>query len=90
MRRKPHNQADWTPADAAELDVLLHELTGAYFDHRDRCAYCVAWRSNTPGATPCPYLASAISIVLDWRERRQLLTRAENLRVRRRCQVEAA
>jgi len=75
--------ATWTRADAAELDVLLHELVGAYFDHRDRCEHCIAWRTRLAGSTPCPYLGSAIGIVLDWRAKRQLLTTAEELRLER-------
>ena len=73
----------WTQADAAELDVLLHELVGAYFDHRDTCDHCIACRARQAGSTPCPYLASAIAIVLDWRQKRQLLTTAEELRLER-------
>ena len=75
--------SDWTQADAAELDVLLHELVGAYFDHRDRCDHCIAWRARQAGSMPCPYLSSAIAIVLDWRQKRQLLTTAEELRLER-------
>jgi hypothetical protein len=30
----------WTPADAAELDVLVHELTRCYARHRERCSAC--------------------------------------------------
>ena len=91
MKRTATSEScQWTAADAAELDVLLHELIDCYFDHRDRCAHCLAWRERRPDSSPCPYLGSAIGIVLDWRQRRQLLTRAEELRLERRLEVEAA
>ena len=43
----------WTAADAAELDVLLHELAAGYHEHRERCEAC--------SPEPCPILAA-------WRE----------------------
>ena len=30
----------WTSADAAELDVLLHELARGFVEHRERCDAC--------------------------------------------------
>lgn len=44
----------WTPADAAELDVLVFELARGYDEHRKRCPAClpgdcpeyVAWREH--------------------------------------------
>lgn len=89
MPRKPR-VVTWTPADAAELDVLVHELADAYFEHRDRCDHCLAWRARLAGSTPCPYLGAAIEIVLEWRQKRLLLTRAEQLRLERRLITEAA
>jgi hypothetical protein len=62
----------WTAADAAELDVLLWELTGRWFEHRDTCPL-----------RPCPHLRDAIETVLDWRQGRILRTRAEQLRLDR-------
>jgi hypothetical protein len=32
--------AFWTAADAAELDVLTHELARRYFEHREQCQAC--------------------------------------------------
>src|SRR5262245_17966971 len=32
--------ANWTPADAAELDVLLYELVDDYQEHRQKCEAC--------------------------------------------------
>lgn len=71
--------AAWTPADAAELDVLTWELVDVYFDHLEQCETCQANRRRR--GEPCVYVQSAIAIVVDWRQRRQLLTRAEQLRI---------
>jgi hypothetical protein len=71
----------WTAADAAELDVLVHELVSRYFEHRPRCASCAA------GDPPCPHLREAIEAVVDWREARALLSRAEYLRVERSAEL---
>jgi hypothetical protein len=60
----------WTAADAAELDVLLWELTGSWEKHRPTC-----------DERPCPHLQEAIGYVLEWREARQLRTRAESFRI---------
>ena len=67
----------WTPADAAELDVLIYELTRSYFEHRANCASCAA---EYP---PCAHVRRAIESVLEWREARELLSRAEWLRAER-------
>lgn len=73
----------WTEADAAELDCLLDELVSGYFDHRDQCARCIRWRGRETGATPCQHVRTAIDVVLEWRRRRELRTRAEELRYHR-------
>lgn len=70
----------WSHADQAELDVILYELADAYAAHRPACAQCQAYDARQPGSSPCQHLQAAIGIVLDWRERRHLLTRAEDLR----------
>ena len=67
----------WTPADAAELDVLIYELTRSYFEHRANCASCAA---EYP---PCAHVRRAIESVLEWREARELRSRAEWLRAER-------
>jgi hypothetical protein len=64
----------WTAADQAELDVLLHALTSGYAEHREHCASCA-------GPEPCPHLQRAIAEVVDWREARILLSRAQALRI---------
>jgi hypothetical protein len=68
----------WTEADSAELDVLLHALVNGYFEHRERCRICLS------GERPCPHLQAAIREVVEWREARLLLSRAEGLRAMRR------
>jgi len=70
----------WTAADDAELDVLVHALTSDYFEHRRRCRAC----RLEPGAPyPCPHLQAAVREVVDWRDARGLLSRAEALRAQR-------
>jgi len=69
----------WSPADAAELDVLVWALVSGYSEHRKKCRACAD--EPEPGAPyPCPHLAGAIDVVLDWREARILLSRAHALR----------
>lgn len=74
----------WTPADTAELDCLIWELVDETFTHRESCPACRAWQARETGATPCPHIGEAIDIVLRWRQRRQLLSRAEQLRAEQR------
>ncbi len=74
----------WTAADQAELDVLIDELVYCFFEHRETCETC-----RTPFAV-CPQLRTAIEVVLDWRRRRELLTRAELLRVHQEIRNAAA
>ncbi len=67
-----------TPADLAELDVLVWELVTGYFEHRQKCRACAA--SRQPGGLPCAHLQAAIREVVDWREGRMLLSTAQALR----------
>jgi hypothetical protein len=62
----------WTEADQAELDVLIWALCDCWHTHRRSCRL-----------DPCPHLIEAIAEVVDWREARMLLTRAEELRAAR-------
>lgn len=71
----------WTAADAAEQDALINELVRCFFEHRDTCDHCLAWKAKLPGSLPCPDLHTAIEIVLEWRRHRELLSRAEALRL---------
>lgn len=51
--------ASWTAADAAELDVLLYELTRAQEHHRSKCRACQpcaaveAWRAHRASCPAC-------------------------------------
>jgi hypothetical protein len=67
----------WTDADQAELDCLLWELVDGVEAHRPQCASCAA------GFPPCPHVQRAIAVVLEWRHRRGLLSRARWLRIER-------
>jgi hypothetical protein len=61
----------WTAADAAELDVLVHELVAAVEQHRETgCRTCAA------GYPPCPGVQAAITVAIEWRETRILRSRA--------------
>lgn len=64
----------WTEADTAELDVLVWALTGDYAEHREHCETCIAGRLS------CPSVQRAIAEVVEWREARILLSRAQALR----------
>lgn len=109
----------WTPADAAELDVLVYELARGQEYHREHCPACqpgdcpeyVDWRRHLEGCkacqgdapltygppcprraefvahgdacvrcNPCPSIRRAIEAVVEWREARDLRSRAESLR----------
>lgn len=66
----------WTEADQAESEVLVRELVDGIWEHRPKCASCA--RSRTDG--PCPHIRKAIEIVVEWHERRHLVSRAIWLR----------
>jgi hypothetical protein len=66
----------WTAADQAELEVGIWELVSVLDDHRPRCDACAA------GWPPCPVVGKAIDALLEWRERRALVSKAEALRRR--------
>jgi len=65
--------AFWTDADDAELDVLVHALVADYLEHRELCAICAT-------SEICPHVSKAISEVVEWRDARVLLSRAQALR----------
>lgn len=60
----------WTEADQAEWELLAWALVDGSFEHREQCATCTA------GYPPCPHIAKAIQIVLDWHRGRELLALA--------------
>jgi hypothetical protein len=66
----------WTPADRAELELIAHRLVDGVFAHRTGCETCAA------GDLPCPHVRAAIEAVVEWRDLRVLLSRAEWLRAR--------
>jgi hypothetical protein len=69
------SQPWWTPADAAELDLLTRELVDKTFSHRFTCEVCIA------GHPPCPQIPAAIEAVIEWRDLRVLASKAAWLRV---------
>lgn len=64
----------WTPADSAELGVLVNAFVEAVFDHRERCSVC---RADGPW---CEAIRGCFEIVLSWRRERRLRSEAEWLR----------
>jgi hypothetical protein len=64
----------WTEADQAELVVMSHELVETVWTHREACETCLA------GYPPCPKVAAALEVVIDWRARRTLASKAAWLR----------
>jgi hypothetical protein len=63
----------WTAADVAELDMLVHELVGDVFEHRESCPHCMA-------GLRCAWIQAAIERVAEWRDRRILRSKALWLR----------
>jgi hypothetical protein len=63
-----------TPADEAELDVLLWEFVGGVFDHRYRCSVC------RQGGPWCPALEKALAIVVNFQRGLLLRSKARWLR----------
>ena len=63
--REPTVDACWTPADAAELDVLAHALVFDFWEHRQRCEACrpgpcpryEAWLAHECGCKACQGIA---------------------------------
>jgi hypothetical protein len=67
----------WTPADRAELDAFAQRLVDAVHAHRAAgCEVCAA------GYPPCPVVTKAVEQVVEWRDRRIMLSRAKWLRAR--------
>ena len=69
------SQPWWTPADQAELSLLVHELVDGHHNHAHGCPTC-----REQGSAFCRPVGDAIQIVLDWRDRRVLHSRAVWLR----------
>lgn len=64
----------WTPADDAELAVLVYEFVNGVCEHRDRCGVCSA------GDDWCGPLRDALEVIIDWRRGRILHNKARVLR----------
>jgi hypothetical protein len=74
----------WTVADAAELDLLTHELVRVAWIHRERCGVCSQSRQT------CDAFGGAIEALLEWRTGRILRSKATWLRARQTLAEEAA
>jgi hypothetical protein len=71
------DQPWWTPADRAELDAFAQRLVDAVHAHRAAgCEVCAA------GYPPCSVVTEAVEQVVEWRDRRMLLSLATWLRAR--------
>lgn len=68
----------WTEADQAELDVAVWELVTVAESHNGKCAACREARAA--GRNFCEPMSDAIQAVCDWKERRDLLSRAQFFR----------
>lgn len=60
----------WTAADAAELDVLIYELVRVHRIHVPPCEIC------SKGGPWCSRMRGAFEAILDWRQARELRSRA--------------
>jgi hypothetical protein len=68
------NQLWWTEADRAELDTVVCTFIDCLYEHRERCTSC------SSGTLWCSHARRALDMLLDWRRRRDLRSRAEFLR----------
>jgi hypothetical protein len=66
----------WTPADQAELDLLVFEFVHAAFRHREACSVCLT------GGPWCLPLRDAWDGLIGWRDGRVLRSKAGWLRAR--------
>ena len=65
----------WTPADAAELDVLVFEFVRVHEIHVAACETC-------RGGPWCSRLRESFEAILDWKQARTLRSKATYLRLR--------
>ena len=66
----------WTAADAAELDVLILEFVRVHALHVPACEEC------RQGGLWCKRLRDSFDAVVEWREGRELRSKATWLRLR--------
>jgi hypothetical protein len=71
--RRLSDQAWWTAADQAELDLLVCELVDAAYRHRQTC-------SEHEPRVGCRHETDAIQQVIGWRDHRILASKAAYLR----------
>ena len=72
---RAHREGCWNCANGVTYETATYgppcRIRLDFLAHGDACKRC----------NPCPYLKSAIAVVIDWRESRALLSRAESLRL---------
>ena len=66
----------WTAADAAELDVLIFEFVRVHALHVPACETC------RQGGPWCARLLASFEAILEWRQARELRSKAQYLRLR--------
>ncbi len=74
------DQPWWTDADKAELDALWGEWVDGSQEHRDRCRACLE-HERIYGSQWCNALQSALEVVLEFREQRIRVSKAQWLRL---------
>ncbi len=74
------DQPWWTQADQAELDALWWEWCIGQAEHRDRCTACLE-HERVYGGQWCASLQAALQVVLDFRESRIRVSKAQWLRL---------
>jgi hypothetical protein len=74
----PHKETDrpawWTDADDAELAVLAREFVAGVYEHYECCSVC------SQRGPWCEHVRRAFDLLLDWREKRSLVSYAAGLR----------
>jgi hypothetical protein len=64
----------WSEADQAELEVAIYDFLSVVEDHKD-CEACS--EAKLVGRRFCEPIIKAIEALCDWKEKRDLLSRAE-------------
>ncbi len=81
---KPNRITDqpwWTPADQAEVEALWGEWVDGWVTyHKDRCLACLAHEAIY-GKQWCTALTAALEVVLEFREQRIRVSKAQWLRL---------
>ena len=69
----------WTPADAAELDLLWREFLLALESHDRRCAECIAYQAGE-STLRCDEFGEVVTAIVEWRELRSAASFAAGMR----------